>query len=254
MIRNFPFSKYHGAGNDFILIDDREAHFPCDSFYIKQLCHRQYGIGADGLILLQRSTLAHGRMRIFNADGGEAEMCGNGIRCLFDFAYRLGAIEKEARIEVSSSIYKCSFEKNQVKVLLPMPTYCPDTGIVNSGVPHFVQFVENLDHFEVEKRGREIRFDVRFMPHGSNVTFAEIIKDKVKIRTYERGVERETLACGTGAVAAAFLVLQKFASKHPVSIVTSSNEKLEVVQTKNGMELIGPATEVFTGIIKGDFR
>ena len=244
------FSKYQGAGNDFILIDDRDAFFPCAASQIQNLCHRQYGIGADGLILLQSSSVADARMRIFNADGSEAEMCGNGIRCLFHFAHQLGCATAKAEIETAAALYSCYFSGDKVAVLLPMPTYVPELELVNSGVRHVVSFVDNDHPLDVEKRGKEIRFDVRFSPQGANVTFAQLIRNELRVRTYERGVEKETLACGTGAVAAAFMAMKKFSIASPVNILTSSNERLEVFQKENGMELVGPAREVFKGKIQ----
>lgn len=244
------FSKYQGAGNDFILVDDRNSLFSCDPELIRDLCHRHYGIGADGLILLQNSSASDLRMRIFNADGSEAAMCGNGIRCLFDFAHALGYVKEKALIETGAGSFPCYFIGERISVLLPKPSYCSETGVVNSGVPHKVVFVPDLHSFDVEKEGREIRSDVRFLPHGVNATFAQLFDSDVKIRTYERGVERETLACGTGAVAAAFMAMKKFSRANPVQIITSSNERLEVFQVNDGMELIGPAREVFKGKIQ----
>lgn len=250
MRTGLPFSKYQGAGNDFILVDDRKALFSCEPEKIRALCHRQYGIGADGLILLQRSPQADVRMRIFNADGTEAAMCGNGIRCLFAFAHDLGCVSDEALIETQAGILKAKRVQQNISIMLPIPTYCSKTEVVNAGVPHHVIFVENLASQDVEKRGKEIRFQVRFSPQGVNVTFAQIVQEKVAIRTYERGVEKETLACGTGAVAAAFMAKKNFSVIGPVQVLTPSNEILQVFEKQNGMELVGPAKEVFKGIIQ----
>jgi diaminopimelate epimerase len=246
------FCKYHGAGNDFILVDNRELCFPvADAKLIHYLCHRHMGIGADGLILLQKGDLADGKMRIFNADGSEAAMCGNGIRCLFHFGQSLGFFQERAEIETQAGILSCSSQGSHVSVLLPSPSFTPDLEVVDTGVPHAVIFVEDLAAVDVEKRGREVRFHPRFSPSGVNATFAQILPEQksVKIRTYERGVEKETLACGTGALAAAFVAIQKFSLTPPLNVLPPSNEILEIDFSKKGMELKGPASLIFTGDI-----
>ena len=261
------FSKYHGAGNDFILIDDRKEHFPLiNTAHIQRLCHRHYGIGADGLILLQLSQVADARMRIFNADGSEAEMCGNGIRCLFHFAQTLGVIQKEAQIETAASILTCRADHDQIAVLHPTPRLIlhdlmiegRSLDLVDSGVPHAVIFTDDIHSEQVYDIGKRVRFHAQFSPGGTNVTFVQPLMQEnlLLIRTYERGVENETQACGTAAVAAAFLALQKLPLSSPLRVVTASKTIFETTLNKKGVELKGPAVLSFTGnlILQGGTR
>lgn len=250
------FAKYHGAGNDFILIDDRKLLFPINSTLIQKLCHRRLGIGADGLLLLQPSC----RMRVFNADGGEVEMCGNGIRCMAHFLYRLEGKEKHA-IEVGDKIFKCTVKDNWVEVEMGKFSWVEKNRVVgphvlhtlNTGVPHAVLFVDEVKAVDVAKHGREIR--KLFQPEGINVNFAELANDKkIHMRTYERGVEEETLACGTGAVAVAIAAKELFKLSSPITIIPPSSEELVIDIAEDEARMSGPVTFVFGGVSTYDHR
>lgn len=258
------FWKYHGAGNDFVLLDCTHST-PCDdlSSLARHLCDRRHGIGADGLLLLLPSTLADYRMRIFNADGSEPSMCGNGIRCLADYIFKRDN-RSEATIETNHIPLKCRRFEDDVAVALVTPEVLlwrhpfqtQELYWVNTGVPHAVLFVDALDKIPVNTRGREIRFDPLFAPHGANVNFASIAPDgSLAVRTYERGVEAETLACGTGAAATAFVAAKVKNLPSPISIKTRStfdamvfHSQLRFVIAEKSIEMIGPAREVFTGM------
>ena len=240
-----PFAKYQAAGNDFILIDDRKSRFLQKTDTIQRLCHRQFGIGADGLILLQHSQTAHLRMRIFNSDGSEAEMCGNGIRCLFHFAQQQASL----MIETMHEKLACYFVQEKVATLLPHPEIRNTLAFV-SGVPHAITFVDDLKAVDVETAGRAIRFDSRFAPQGANATFVQRCEGgTLHVCTYERGVEKATLACGTGAVAAAFMAQKTFSLPDLVKVLTPSKEILEIRRTDKGLELCGDVKQVFCGFV-----
>lgn len=236
------FAKYHGAGNDFILIDDRDLSFSADAQLIKKMCHRRFGIGADGVILLQPSSKADFRMRIFNNDGGEAAMCGNGIRCLIHFIRSLGLTQKQYWIETKERVVPCAIEGDTVSVDLGVFRWLSEH-VIDTGVPHAVVFVESLERIDLEVKGRELRESL-----GSNVNFAS--KDPsgvIRMRTYERGVEGETLACGTGAAAVGVVARARFSVQNPVKILCASSEELLVEVGEESVRLIGTATFVFNG-------
>ncbi|MBI2743941.1 MAG: diaminopimelate epimerase [Chlamydiales bacterium] len=253
------FSKYHGAGNDFIVVDDREQRFPLlEKELISRLCNRHTGIGADGLILLQPSQKAQIRMRIFNADGGEAEMCGNGIRCLFHFARSINACEKRAEIETMASTLLCTQEEGElISVLHPIPQLISRDllvqerlfDLVDSGVPHALHLVKDIHEVEVDGVGRRVRHDPQFFPGGTNVTFVQphLEKGLLLVRTYERGVEGETQACGTAAVAAAFIASKKLSAPRKLKVQTLSKVIFETELKEKGVELKGPAELIFEG-------
>ena len=218
------FTKMVGAGNDFVVIDARlKASLAmardrlCSRLkgeFVKRLCDRKTGIGADGVLVLEKSRTADFRMRIFNADGSVAEMCGNGLRCAVLFIGK-----KKIKVETKAGIYDGKIAaKNRVKVKMENPKDLRQdfsikvnlrdlkVNYINTGVPHVVIFVEGLDKIDVNEIGRAVRYHKEFAPKGANVNFVEIADDSnIKIRTYERGVEGETLACGTGSVAAAII-------------------------------------------------
>lgn len=268
------FAKYSGCGNDFIMIDAR-SHLSPSRIEIQEMCDRNHGIGADGVILLERSTKAHLKMRIFNLDGSEADMCGNGIRCLHAFARELN-FPSTLTIETASGIYTTTeIEENEstdpnktrfVQVKIEAPKLSVKSHTINgikcdstfTGNPHVVCNVENLQVVDVNKVGRLLRYHPDFNPAGTNVNFFQIEgKDKLAVRTYEKGVERETLACGTGAIAAAYVYATKEGSlsgTRTIQIKTRSGESLtakfvcelgEVIS----MELSGPARKIFEGNI-----
>ncbi len=243
----FSFVKYQGSGNDFIVIDDRLSQFPIENTpLIQNLCHRSWGIGADGLILAQKSASAHAKMRIFNSDGHEASMCGNGLRCLALF---LGM--NEMLIESAAGLHKCSKKKEGITTSFGIPKLIhsyAEMQIWNTGVPHAVLFVEDLSSIDISSHGRKIRYDERFAPEGVNATFVQATSEALYIRTYERGVEGETLACGTGAVAAAAAYMHK-GHTLPIRVIPPSTHVFEITQESEELILTGPAQEVFKGEI-----
>jgi diaminopimelate epimerase len=247
------FAKYHGAGNDFIVIDDRKETFPLsDLNFIRFLCQRQMGVGADGLLLLQTSREADARMRIFNSDGQEAAMCGNGLRCLIDFAYQLNLIGAKSSIQIGKRIVDCEWKENEITVDLGPYERLQNELSFNSlkfqlfhtGVPHAVAFVENDDQFSLAP---QIRFHPSLGKEGANVNFAILKENKLHIRTYERGVEGETLSCGSGAAAVALAAQHTYHLSNPITIVPRSGEELKVDVLPSSVRLSGQATCVFHG-------
>jgi diaminopimelate epimerase len=263
------FSKYAGCGNDFVLFDHRCPFFPLHNQQLmKKLCHRQLGIGADGLIFLETSSSADFKMRIFNADGSEAEMCGNGIRCLYKFIQQLGFQTKAYTIETMKRKLTIAASGDDVSVEMGIPTEIDwevnlmiegQTKVaqhLDTGVPHAVLFVENLDLVDMIHLAPKIRYHPEFLPRGANVNFALMkSNDLIELRTYERGVEQETLACGTGAVATALAAAKMFNLKSPLSVLTRSKEQLRVWFERNGetfeqIIMSGPASLIYHGEIK----
>lgn len=262
------FVKYTGCGNDFILFDNRENQMASlDPLSIEKLCDRRYGIGADGIILLENSENFDYRMRIYNPDGTEAEMCGNGIRCLAKFIQKLGIEKNPLVIETLCSHYKISYNDHLVAVEMKLSQDVlwnqqmlideekHEYHFLDTGVPHSVLFVPELSNHLCEL-GPKIRYHQAFHPRGTNVTFAAVQHPSViKVSTYERGVEQETLACGTGATAAALAAARQFQFSSPIEIVPPSGELMRIFFEKNEEEfsqiyLEGPAHEVFEGYVQ----
>lgn len=256
-----PFSKYSGAGNDFILIDRRIHPFPLDQpLLVRRLCHRQLGIGADGLLLIDHSPIASAQMRIFNSDGSEAEMCGNGLRC---FAKELLREGESCEIEVSGLLYHAKRVGEQIATSMPSPLSIEwalrvegigSVDFLNTGVPHAICFVDELDPVAVAELGRAIRTHPCFAPAGTNVNFVQLDETgELSIRTYERGVEAETLACGTGAVAAALAAAHRTGrSTGPTRVRFRSGDSLIVdfqqeSHTFKNLTTQGPAQRVYEG-------
>ena len=256
------FTKYHGTGNDFILIDDRAGHFPTGDYgRVAALCHRRFGIGADGLILLQESLSPANAftMVYYNSDGKPGSFCGNGGRCAVAFASELGMLQpgRHIRFSAADGVHEADYHTPQ-KIELqmraagdPVAALLPDgsTGYyLNTGSPHLIVPVSDVDKVEVETLGRALRYDPQFAPYGGvNVNFVEILSStSVKVRTYERGVEAETYSCGTGVTAAALW----HSPGNEVSIQTPGG-MLSVRSSENGgsLYLIGPAERVFAGTI-----
>ncbi len=263
-----PFVKYHGAGNDFILIDDRQLSFPAFQHQlIAALCLPSLGIGSDGLILLQPSSRADFRMRIFNSDGSEPAMCGNGIRCLVAFIQKLTRESSTCAIETGAGVLQCRIKNSAIGIYLGHPRvlfkeHFLEVGgnsfsidVVDTGVPHGVVFVKDLHAVHFADVARSIRFHPQFSPEGINVNFAQLLPDKsVAVRTYERGAERETLSCGTGAAAVGWLATQKSASSQPIHIRSKEGTLILEVRSceATGIELWGEAVCVFEGFIQTD--
>jgi diaminopimelate epimerase len=253
------FYKYQGAGNDFVLLDQRENTYikRGDVSLIKTICDRRFGIGADGLMLLQLKEGYDFEMIYFNSDGNESTMCGNGGRCIAAFAQRLGIIRSEGKFiaidgdhdvivnDTGEYVELKMKDVNQVELFLG--DYLLDTGS-----PHYVQFVENLEEVDIYSAGKAIRNSDRFLKEGVNVNFVENENNTLRIGTYERGVEAETLACGTGVTAAA-LAFQKYNNREMPSIkVTAKGGDLEVKSEMiydgfKNIWLCGPAKFVFEG-------
>jgi diaminopimelate epimerase len=254
------FYKYHGAGNDFIMIDDRELLFPVDQSLIEQLCHRHFGIGADGLILLQNDTSSDFKMVYFNSDGRESTMCGNGGRCIVRFAKDLGLIENETEFLAVDGLHHAFVNEKEIQLQMTNVSDVdefPSHLFLNTGSPHHIEFVQDVNQINVKKRGAEIRYGSPYFDEGSNVNFVQILNgDSLKIRTYERGVEDETLACGTGITAAAIAAYESGKISAQNVHVSAVGGDLKVRFEKNasgGFEnvwLTGPAKFVFKGEIE----
>ena len=264
------FVKMHGAGNDFVLIDDRDGSFPCDRKVLAAIGARGTGVGCEGIILVQRSEQADFRMRFFNPDGSEAELCGNGARCVAAFAREIGAAKSDRmRFETLAGDVQAeilhpatlqprnSATSQLVKVWMPDPKDMRDN-FVNSGVPHCIVSVENLEKTDVEGEGRRIRHSEEFTPDGTNVDFVTYrAPHDVSIRTYERGVEAETGACGTGSVAAALFGVAQHGLEFPVTVRTVKGFELVIDGAFDGqafrsVTLTGPVARVFDGEIDLD--
>lgn len=250
------FTKMHGAGNDFVMIDDREERFPInDSECIARLANRPDGIGCEGVILVRNSTVSDFAMRFFNPDGSEAELCGNGARCVAAFAYAIGAAEaKTMRFEtLAGEIAAEVLDSGRVRLAMPQPKDLRKD-FVNSGVPHAIVPVADLTAADVAGEGRRIRQSDEFAPAGTNVDFVQWTgPHALSIRTYERGVEAETFACGTGSVAAALVGVAQYGLEFPVAVTTVQGDVLEIGGTWNGasfadVTLTGPVKTVYTGI------
>lgn len=250
------FVKYHGAGNDFILIDDRARFFSCsDSQRIQQLCDRKFGVGADGLILLQLDSDADFRMRIFNSDGKEAEKCGNGLRCLARLIEDLGFVRKKYQIATGSGPVEISFEGDLIAVdmgfaerlQLNLATEVGLVHFIHTGVPHVVQFVQDIEAVDLPLLGSYLRHHPQFSPYGTNVNVVSLISPhSLQARTFERGVEGETLACGTGAVAIAVIAKNLYHLRMPLSVHFKGGELL-IDESRERLKMIGPAIRVYQG-------
>lgn len=260
-----PFTKAVASGNDFVVIDNRKAMVKNPRGLVRGICDRHEGIGADGVLLIEKSRRADFKMRIINSDGSEAEACGNGFRCIalyaakrlgfprrFRFESLAGLIDADvqgARVRVQMVEPKDFRQKAEIRVLGHRLHYA----FINTGVPHAVIFVEGLAKIDVENLGRAIRWHADFKPKGTNVNFVEIKGPKdIQVRTYERGVENETLACGTGSTASALISALQGYTRPPVRVKTSGGETLAIDFKLQGgkmtqVTLEGEARLVFDG-------
>jgi diaminopimelate epimerase len=260
------FTKMNGAGNDFVLIDNRGGAHKFSPRQIAFLCDRHRGVGADGVLLVENSTrVADFRMRYFNSDGGEAEMCGNGARCFARFLDKIAGPFSEVRFETMAGVIQAAFEGELVRLAMSRPRHMAlrrtlDLGgskllshSINTGVPHFVTFVDDLESTPVEQWGAQIRYHQAFQPGGTNANFVkELEPGKIAIRTYERGVEAETLACGTGVTASGLIYAALRDTTSPVHVLVKGGDWLEVGFQKTGnnfeeVTLKGPADFAFEG-------
>ncbi len=242
------FYKMTGGGNDFILIDNRDGKIDVDALRpsIPRICRHKLSVGADGLIVLEHSAKAHFRWRFFNADGSEAEMCGNGGRCAARLANFLGMAPSDLTFETMAGFIRAQVKGKVVKLTLPPPSDIRpgislpigeeevSVDFINTGVPHAVIFVPDLEEVDVIGLGRQIRHHQAFQPAGTNVDFITVDNSAVKIRTYERGVEDETLACGTGAVAAAIIAGLRGLTVSPTTVIPLSGEALTIYYEGGG--------------------
>ena len=259
---NIKFSKYQGTGNDFVLIDNREQLISPDNFLLfEKLCDRRFGIGADGLMLLENANGFDFRMRYYNSNGKEGSMCGNGGRCIIAFAHHLGVIadktkfiavdgEHEAEVHQSNEGIKVSLKMIDVSTI----EFGKDFYFLDTGSPHLVKFIDQHEQFDTFTEGKNIRYNDRFKEVGTNVNFVSLHQDHIQVSTYERGVEDETYSCGTGVVASA--ISSSFKTNSDKFKIKTKGGNLEVnfdkidEQSIENIWLIGPATHVFDGILK----
>lgn len=265
------FTKMNGAGNDFILIDNRDQRLKLAREQVVRLCDRHRGIGADGLLLLVPCTSgkADWAWQFFNSDGGAADMCGNGARCFARFVQKLtGGSAKDVTFETGAGVIRAAFNGERVAVNMTPPRELrlaqkvnlargvETVHSLNTGVPHAVVFVADTEQVPVEAMGREIRYHPHFGPKGTNANFVQLLgPGSIRIRTYERGVEGETLACGTGVTAAALITarINQFAS--PIAVHVRGGDTLDVNFSEEGGEfsqvrLTGPAEFAFEGMVE----
>src|SRR5438874_12232638 len=263
------FTKMNGAGNDFILIDNRAGNIDLDRSQIARRCDRHRGIGADGILLLERaSNHADFRMRYFNADGGEAEMCGNGARCFARFANKVAGGHQKISFETPAGLIAAELKSDLVTLQMTEPTDLrlsidvraavqnKSVHFINSGVPHVVIPVSRIDDVDVRREGSLVRYHKMFSPNGTNVNFIEKRGGKkIAVRTYERGVEDETLACGTGVVASALIFAATEDTGGPIIVIARGGDELQVGFNKidnqfRNVTLTGPAEFVFEGTVE----
>lgn len=270
------FSKMSGAGNDFVIIDNRTEIIRDRAVIARQLCERKWGIGADGLLLLENSEKAAYRMMYYNADGSYGGMCGNGGRCIAKYAFENGVASANHEFEALGHNYSVSISKGSVRlgmidpkslesdILLPITSLWEPLRVffIDTGSPHVVipreeiSDFHNLEAIPLKSLGPEIRFHNRFSPNGTNVNVVELESDKsISVRTYERGVEAETLACGTGSVAAGIFAHSHWGINSPIRIIPRSKAKLSVAfevdqNVYKNIFLTGPAIETFKGEIE----
>jgi diaminopimelate epimerase len=263
------FTKMNGAGNDFVMLDNRAGDLKLTGEQIARLCDRHRGVGADGVLLVERpANGANFRMRYYNSDGGEAEMCGNGARCFARFADRIAGPLKNITFETLAGVIGASIEGEHVRLQMSDPTDMRlnlDVPLreqtlrghfVNSGVPHVVVPVDDVEAADVNRIGRSVRQHELFAPKGANVNFLSRRDDNaIAIRTYERGVEAETLACGTGVVASALIFAAMDDLAGPIRVLVRGGDELTVDFEKDGdqftkVTLTGPADFAFDGTIE----
>lgn len=255
------FSKYQATGNDFIIIDNRNnVYTALSQIQIKKLCDRKFGVGADGLMLLNEKAGFDFEMIYFNADGNKGSLCGNGSRCIVRFYYSIGFHKDTYEFLASDGMHTAEINSDgsislKMNDVNHVDSYHNDF-LVNTGSPHYIKLVTNLEKLDVNKVGREIRYSKEFEKEGVNVNFVEQLfnPEKIAVRTYERGVENETLSCGTGVTAAALICYHNEIGFNEVQVKTSGgNLKVEFERVEKGIYkniwLCGNAEKVFDGII-----
>jgi diaminopimelate epimerase len=264
------FTKMNGAGNDFVLVDNRQKGLELSRDQIVRLCDRHRGAGADGVIVLVpcSSGKADWAWNFYNSDGSTGEMCGNGARCFARFVQKLTGTSRDFTFETEAGIITASFQGERITVSLttprelrldqkvPLRTGTETIHCLNTGVPHAVLFVPDADKAMVQELGPEIRRHQHFAPRGTNVNFVQVLDhDRIRVRTFERGVEGETLACGTGVTASALIASKVHHFKSPVRVQVQGGDELAVsFKASNGdfseVRLTGPADFVFEGKIE----
>lgn len=270
--KKIEFYKMSGSGNDFIIIDNRNLSLNVGdlSTFVRRICARKISVGADGLLLIEPSKSADFKWRFFNSDGSVAEMCGNAARCVARLAFLKGIAGKKLSFETLAGIISAEVNENVPKVKLtdPSPVNLDKKividgrefvlDIIDTGVPHAVTFMDNLESFDVFEWGRKIRRHEDFQPKGANANFAAVLdRHKLKVRTYERGVENETLACGTGAVAAVLTAAQRGLVDSPVDVTVQSGETLRIYFSRKNdrfeeIYLEGEVKIVYQGLLFGE--
>lgn len=259
-LMTLTFYKYQGTGNDFVIIDNRQNIFNKNNTnLVAFLCDRKFGIGADGLILLENHPEVDFKMVYYNADGNQSTMCGNGGRCIVAFAEFLQLIKNETTFEAIDGLHYAKLEGDLIQLQMKDVDNIKTTDtyhFLDTGSPHHVQFVEDLANFDVKNEGRKIRNAPPYNQEGTNVNFIEKINNNTfNVRTYERGVEDETLSCGTGATAVALAMHNSEQSKsHQINLnVKGGQLKVSFIPQNIGYKkvmLIGPAKQVFKGEIE----
>jgi diaminopimelate epimerase len=255
------FYKYQGTGNDFVMIDNRYNFFPKDNIQlIARLCDRRFGIGGDGLILLENDTETDFKMVYYNSDGNQSSMCGNGGRCLVAFAKKLNVIQDNTTFIATDGVHHASVADNGIVSLQMIDVadikITPDYVFMNTGSPHHIQLVDDLEHYNVKENGASIRYGELYGKQGSNINFVKKIDETTfSLRTYERGVEDETLACGTGATAVAIAMNVLGETKaNSIDLNVEGGKLVVSFDKKDGhftnVFLKGPAEFVFKGTIE----
>jgi diaminopimelate epimerase len=271
MSQRLSFTKMNGAGNDFVMVDNRDLSLILTKAQIAKLCDRHRGVGADGLLAVEPAQDGGDfRMRYYNADGGEAEMCGNGARCFARFVNRLHDFSLgRVSFETIAGVISAEFPGDSVRIRMSEPhslalnQVLPVGGrelavhSINTGVPHAIVFVEDLEAIDLRGDGATLRFHERFAPSGTNANFVQVLGlGRLSIRTYERGVENETLACGTGTVACALIHHCLHGAPSPIAVTVRGGDTLEIgfESTAGGgvtnVTLAGPGDFVFEGTVE----
>ena len=258
-MKYFEFDKMHGAGNDFVVTHDPAC--PLDKASVARICDRKFGVGSDGLIVLSRES-AGIRFQFWNPDGAKAEMCGNGLRCAMEYSCKHGLTETSDAVFLTDSGILSAVRLSPGSIRIRMPQAAEpvmkcvkgyNTFFLKVGVPHAVVEVEDIENLNVKKIGNLLRYAEEFAPEGNNIDFVEVIdSDHLKIRTYERGVEDETLACGTGVTASAVFLMKNMEGSKKKYIFCRSGDEITVEFPENGnilkeIYLTGPAETVFSG-------
>jgi len=254
------FSKYQGTGNDFVIIDNREGSIELTTDQVHHLCDRRFGIGADGLMLLQSSTNYDFEMKYYNADGKEGSMCGNGGRCLVKFAYDNGIIKSKYKFIAVDGEHEAEFgDRNWIHLKMKDVNdvqHRHGDFVLDTGSPHFINVVNDIMSVDVVEEGKEIRYSKEYKEKGINVNFVQQIEDDtIMVRTYERGVEDETFSCGTGVTASALVFAHNDIGFNRIEVKTKGGylavefNKVND-ETFNNIWLCGPATFVYKGKVE----